>query len=301
MDAVAVIGAGVAGLAAGLRLHNKGYRVIVFEKNKEVGGKLSEKKIGSYRFDMGPSLFTMPHLLEELFALYGKQLSDYLPYTKHTESCRYFFDEEPIVFYTDREKLRNELTHHGLDVTRVDKYLDRSERHYRSVGTFFLENAIHRPFSWPMIQLIKALPRLMTSAVFTSLDRFNRRKLKSERLQKIFNRYATYNGSNPYTASAILSMIPHLEQNVGTFFPEGGMRGIIRALQRLADDVGLKVMSNQHLQSCMRKGKKYEIETQNSSFQFDRLVCAMDHLTFYKDIIWDQSLFKNVRNVLLLP
>ena len=193
MDAVAVIGAGVAGLATGLRLHKKGYRVIVFEKNKVVGGKIAELTMGDYRFDMGPSLFTMPHLLDEIFNLYGKRLEDYLPYSKHDESCRYFFDENPLIFYSDREQLRDELIQHKLDAKRVDKYLDRSKRHYNSVGKLFLENAIHKPFSLPFFQFLKALPRLLTSAIFTSLNRFNRRRLKSDQLNKIFNRFATYN------------------------------------------------------------------------------------------------------------
>ena len=76
----AVVGSGVAGLAAALRLNNLGYTVTVFEKNSFFGGKLASFEKGGYRFDKGPSLFTLPHLMNDLFVLYGKNPSDYFNY-----------------------------------------------------------------------------------------------------------------------------------------------------------------------------------------------------------------------------
>ena len=86
-----IIGAGIAGIASAIRIKNLGYDVIVFESNKKAGGKLNEKKIGEYRFDMGPSLFTMPQYVEELFELSNKKTSDYFQYKKCNNTCNYFF------------------------------------------------------------------------------------------------------------------------------------------------------------------------------------------------------------------
>ena len=82
-----VIGSGIAGIASAIRLINKGYEVEVFEKNAYLGGKLTEITLGSYRFDAGPSLFTLPHLVEELFTLSNKKTEDYFDYQRCEITC----------------------------------------------------------------------------------------------------------------------------------------------------------------------------------------------------------------------
>ena len=88
-----VIGAGIAGIAAAIRLRVKGFEVQVFEKNAYPGGKLSEIQTNGFRFDAGPSLFTMPHYVDELFELAGKKPTDYFRYTRLDEVCRYFWND----------------------------------------------------------------------------------------------------------------------------------------------------------------------------------------------------------------
>jgi phytoene dehydrogenase-like protein len=80
---VGIIGAGIAGLSSAVRLASRGYLVEVYERNSYPGGKLSEIEKGGYRFDAGPSLFTMPHLVDELFELAGKNPKDYFQYEKN--------------------------------------------------------------------------------------------------------------------------------------------------------------------------------------------------------------------------
>ena len=102
MQDVIVIGAGIAGIATALRLRKRGATVLVLEKNSCIGGKISQFESKGYRFDKGPSLFTMPELVNNLYDLYEKNYLDYYSYIKHSESCRYFFsDGNKITFYTD--------------------------------------------------------------------------------------------------------------------------------------------------------------------------------------------------------
>lgn len=89
----AIIGAGIGGIATAIRLANKGQEVEVFEANTYPGGKLSEFQQGEYRFDAGPSLFTMPQFVTELFELSGRNPADYFQYIKLPEVCRYFWDD----------------------------------------------------------------------------------------------------------------------------------------------------------------------------------------------------------------
>ena len=97
MKTAIVIGAGIAGIAAALRLSKKGYMVTVFEGNDYPGGKLSAFKMGEYRFDAGPSLFTMPQLVNELFELHGVKASDFFTYKKKKIACEYFWEDKTRV------------------------------------------------------------------------------------------------------------------------------------------------------------------------------------------------------------
>jgi phytoene dehydrogenase-like protein len=88
-----VIGGGVAGLATAIRLRAKGWEISLFEASEKVGGKMGELQEAGYRWDSGPSLFTMPQFLDELFDLCGKQMADYIPYKKKEVVCNYFWDD----------------------------------------------------------------------------------------------------------------------------------------------------------------------------------------------------------------
>src|SRR6056300_1277256 len=104
-SSVAVIGSGIAGLSAAIRLAVQGKRVVVFEQNPYTGGKVTAFEKHGFRFDMGPSLFTMPHLVEELFELAGKTPRDYFNYHTHDEVCRYFWEDgTKLTLYPDVER-----------------------------------------------------------------------------------------------------------------------------------------------------------------------------------------------------
>ena len=105
MKKAAVIGSGIAGIAAAIRLAVKGYAVTVFEANNTFGGKITQFKLQGYRFDAGPSLFTMPHLVDELFKLAGKDPKAYFRYRPLDVITHYFFpDGIQLKAYQDTEK-----------------------------------------------------------------------------------------------------------------------------------------------------------------------------------------------------
>ncbi|MFT5647317.1 MAG: phytoene desaturase [Aureispira sp.] len=291
---IAIIGAGVAGVSAALRLHKRGYAVTVYEKNSYIGGKMNQFVQDGYRWDTGPSVFTLPHLLVELYELYGKKTEDYMLYEKQAQSCFYFFnDGTTFTFYTDIDKLTKEAEDKlGVRPQVMLDYLAKCKEKYEVVGTMFLENPIHKISLLPWNKVKKAIPFLFTGGIFKSLDALNKKDLKDEKLIKLFNRYATYNGSNPYEASSILSMIAHLDQTIGTFYPKGGMRRIVGGLYDLAQEQDIDFLLNQKIESCTSVGNQYEIKSNGEVQQFDKVVSAIDHLQFYKHIIKDEKLYK---------
>ena len=130
MKTAVVIGAGIGGIAAALRLSKKGYQVTVFEANNYPGGKLSAFSLGDYRFDAGPSLFTMPHYVNELFELHNEKASDFFTYQKKKIACQYFWeDQTQVTAYADPklflEEIQNKL---GVKAEVLEKYLKRAKK-----------------------------------------------------------------------------------------------------------------------------------------------------------------------------
>ena len=217
-----IIGAGLAGLATAIRLRKRGDSVLVIEKNKKVGGKLDAFEWNGFRFDKGPSLFTQPELIDELFELCGKDPKEHFTYKKVDESCRYFFEDERLDLFGSKELRKKSLTGKLSDkeIDTLENYLSEVSESNDFIGDFFLSNPKPGLKDVFKRELLVRYPEFLKFKFRTTLNKYNKKKLQSEKLMKIFNRYGTYNGSNPFQMSGLYSMISHLENNHGTFFPE---------------------------------------------------------------------------------
>jgi phytoene desaturase len=237
-----IIGAGIAGIATAIRLAVKGYAVEVFEANAYAGGKLSEFEQQGYRFDAGPSLFTMPQYVDELFKLAGKTPSDYFTYQKLDVVCKYFYaDGSRLTASADPDKFAAEINRQTGDPTAaVQKYARNSSRIYNITNHVFLEQSLHRIKTFLNLKTFRSILRLFQIDAFRSMHQANQSFFKDKRLVQFYDRYATYNGSNPYQAPATLNVIPHLEQHFGAYFPDKGMYQITNSLVQLAESLGVK-------------------------------------------------------------
>jgi phytoene desaturase len=298
MKTAIVIGSGVAGLAAAIRLQNKGYSTLVLEKNNYVGGKLTQIQLGDFRFDAGPSLFTLPELIEELFAISNKNISDYFEYEKCSISCNYFFeDKTKLTFYSNEVQLKNEIESKlNISFSPLKNYLTNAAYKYNSTKEIFLEKSLHKLqtyFSYPIIKCVKAIPKLN---LFSTLDETNTKELNHPKLIQIFNRYATYNGSSPYKASGILSLIPHLELNKGSFFPKNGMHSITESLTKLAIDLGVEFKLNTSVNELItEKDRIKEVITDKGNYKADVVICNADIKAAYNSFL---SKFKKPTKIL---
>ena len=241
-----VIGAGVAGIAASIRLAVKGYSVVVLEKNAYPGGKLSEIQLGNYRFDAGPSLFTMPEFVEELFDLAGKKTSDFFEYEKHDTCCHYFWNDGTFLkAHSNHDKLKKSID--AVFPASGDLFLKKLKKSAfinEQVGDLFLKNSLHDVRNFLNIKTLKALLNSSKFDLNTSFHQSNQKDVKHPKLVQLFDRFATYNGSNPYKTPGIMSIIPHFEHNVGTFFPKKGMVSITNSLVKLATSLGVQFQYN---------------------------------------------------------
>jgi phytoene desaturase len=274
-----IIGAGIAGIASAIRLAIKGYKVTVFESNSCPGGKLTTIKLDGYRFDAGPSLFTLPHLVDELFDLAGKNPRAYFNYFTSPVACHYFFEDGTFLpFSTTQEKLVEDVSSIlGVDSAPLRKHLDRSRFIYEKTKATFLERSLHRMdtyLSKDILSTIAAIPNLQ---LFTSMHGVNERRLNHPKLVQIFDRYATYNGSNPYKAPGILQIIPHLEHGIGTFFPVNGMHGITNSLVNLAEELGVVFQYNAKVEEILEENRLVQgVKIQGRNYFSDIVVCNSD-------------------------
>ena len=283
---VLIIGAGIAGIATAIRLAVKGYEVEVFEANNYPGGKLSEVKKDDFRFDAGPSLLTMPQYIDELFELARKDPADYFTYQRLDTVYKYFYpDGTQLNAYSDKEKFAREIaTTTGEPADAVIKYAANSGDIYHITHRVFLERSLHRIktyLSWDTIRSIFHLPQI---DAMRTMHKGNQSFFKDKRVVQFFDRYATYNGSNPYTAPATLNVIPHLEQHYGAYFPTGGMYSITTSLVTLAESLGVKFHYNSRVEEIVLEDKKVTgLKVKGEMVNADIFISNMDvWFTYHK-------------------
>jgi phytoene desaturase len=281
-EEVIVIGSGVGGLASAIRLAKLGCKVTVFEKNEFIGGKVHTRNFNGYRYDMGPSVFTEPHLIEELIAL-GL---DQTPFEYHAlpESFRYFFpDGTSYILPTGTEETIKVLVEEfDENPHRVRVYLKRLRRNYEVLKPVFIETTLHRfshLMNWRLIPAILRIPRY---GLFTTMNGFSKRFFKHPKSVQLMNRYATYNGSDPYKTPGLLSIIAHLELNEGIYFPKGGMVSITQRLADAARSLGVVFHANSSVESIeVMKGRVVGVRVNNTVVPASIVVSNADaHYTY---------------------
>jgi phytoene desaturase len=285
---VVIIGSGVGGLATAIRLKNKGYNVVVLEKNNYVGGKLTEIKLGNFRFDAGPSLFTMPELVTELFELSSKNVKDYFEYERLDTICKYFYEDgTAITADKDIEAFAKEIDEKTEDsYGDVISHLNKSKFIYNTTATLFLTKSLHKIGSYLSWSTFWSFLKFPFINPLKTMNRANVSRFKDSKNQRIFNRYATYNGSNPFKAPAVLNIIPHLEFSLGAYYPKGGMISITKALHKLAVDLGVEFKLDCNVDKIRVKSNRVVgVDFEGGSLNADKVISNVDVKTVYDKLL----------------
>jgi diapolycopene oxygenase len=238
---VIIIGSGIAGISAAIRLKSQGYTVAVYEANTYPGGKLTAFSKSGYRFDMGPSLFTMPQFVEQLFEVAKKPIEAYFQYKKKSVVCNYFYEDGTTfsALADETEFAKSASQTFDVDKNEILDYFKKSKKKYDLTASLFLEKSLHKTATYLNRDTLKAIFNVKSLGINTTLSDYNSEVFRDKRLVQFYDRFATYNGSSPYQTPGIMSMIPHLEQHFGTYFPKGGMHSITMSLFQLAKDIGV--------------------------------------------------------------
>ncbi|MFV9505726.1 MAG: phytoene desaturase family protein [Oscillochloridaceae bacterium umkhey_bin13] len=250
---VIIVGGGLGGLAAAIRLATQGRRVTLLEKNERVGGKLNLVVEQGFVFDTGPSLLTMPWVIAELFAAAGRRMEDYLTLDQIEPTCRYVWpDGTQFNAWQRLPQLIQEVERLSpADVPGLFRFLAHTAKIYDAVADSFLL----KPFDG-IRELIT--PRLLRDGpqidALRSVDAAVRSFFRSPYLRQVFNRYATYNGSSPYLSPATFNVIAYIELAEGGWYVRGGMYALATALERLANELGVTVRLNAPVAEVLHHG-----------------------------------------------
>ena len=282
---VAIIGSGIGGMALSIRLARKGYKVTLFEKNAYPGGKLSELCLDGFRFDKGPSLLTMPSLIDELTDIAGSNRK--FNYKKLETITNYFYpDGTQLKASANLNEFSNEVQSKlNEKKDTVLNYLKRNAFYFNTTEDLFLKQSLHEIKNFINFKTLKGIFLAPFLGLFKSMNKQNEATFTNPKTVQLFNRYATYNGSNPYKAPALMNMISHLEFNLGAYIPLEGMHQITTHLVNLLTDLGVTIKYNQHVEKILVSNTN-QIEgllSNGISHNFDVVVSDIDiHIVYNK-------------------
>jgi phytoene desaturase len=289
LKTIAVVGGGLGGLATAVRLAHKGYGVTVFEKNERVGGKMDIRQLGGYTFDTGPTLLTMPFILEDLFSSVGARVEDYVETLPLQPLCRYFFsDGSSLDAFSDLKDFADQVRRISpSDASRVGTFFEHSRSIYDAAAGPFLFSEFGSLRGRALLRSLRYLPAVRKIDAFRTLSEAVAAHFGDSRIRQLFNRFATYNGSSPYLAPATLAIIPFVEFTMGGWYVRGGMHRLALALEKLASHVGVTLRTGRGVREILQKDRKavgVELED-GEQVEADAVVCNADALFAYRNLL----------------
>ena len=290
MKRVTVIGGGVGGLSAAIRLRLAGYNVSLYEKNNLLGGKLASRTTAGGYVDLGPTLLTMVSVFEDLFEAAGENLHEQIELQSIDPSCRYHWSDGTILeTWADRDRLLEEVERLFPDDTRaMSRFLDDVAMLFDAIEDIFLTRPFRGMRELVTLENLRLGPLLGKMGFTSSMMRSLRSRFKNEKLIQLLARFATYNGSSPYHAPATLNLIAHVELSLGAWYPAGGMIQIAKAMEWLARRVGVEIEMGVEVRGVrldQSKRRVISVEFAGDSAATDVVVSNVDVRT-----TWDRFL-----------
>lgn len=284
---VIIVGAGVGGLSAAVRLAAKGFAVTIVEKNATVGGKLNlweaphpnRPEARAFRFDTGPSLLTLPFVFQDLYAAAGADVRERLPIRKLDPIARFIWsDGSQFELRNDRTDLELQIraiaAEHAGDVDGWRRLLAQGQKIWDLGAELFLFNAPEQVLAGKangagrsgfFANLAGAATMLSVPLRIGMFSRFADRVdrcIKSPKLREVFYQYATYTGASPFRAPGTFAVIPFAETHFGGWYIEGGMYALATSLAKLARELGVEIRPNRSVERILiERPQKGDIPT----------------------------------------
>jgi len=296
---VILIGAGFAGLSAAAFMAKAGWSVSVIEQNETAGGRARQLKEDGFSFDMGPSWYWMPDIFEHFFEQFGKKVEDYYTLKRLDPSYRIYWQDGYTDLPANYEDLKDlfESIEKGSGL-KLDKYLDEAAYKYK-VG---MQNLVYKPgqsltefFEWDVIK------NMLRLDVFTSIKKHIAGYFSNEKLRQIMEFPVLFLGALPKHTPALYSLMNYADIKGGTWYPEGGIFAVVRAMQQLAEELGVKFYFNEEVEEIIiEKNTVKKVRTSNNIHEADAIISGADYYftennllpplyRSYTDNYWDKK------------
>ena len=289
MANIVIIGAGIGGMSAAARLAKAGHEVTIYENSDRSGGKCRTEWFGDYAFDTGPSLLTLPAVYRDLFLKTGKRIEHVLNIKPVDPAFNYHFSDGSSVLFPNlsNPNTYNEIEKsYGLVASNQWKELiDRAERMWEVSREPFIESELNSIFS--LLKRKNLLRDIKEIAPFTSLRKLSEKLKLDPHLQMIVDRYATYTGSDPRSAPAVLLTIAFVESTFGAWHIEGGVGQLSTALEQRCSDLGVNFKFNTLVsQILVNNNQATGIKTSDGKeFKADLVVANSDAEYIYNKLL----------------
>ena len=283
---VVVVGAGLAGLSAALRLAGAGRKVTLLERESVPGGRNGLLEKSGYRFDTGPSVLTMPDLIRDALAEVGEELEDWLELMPVSPLYRAFFaDGTQLDVHANTAQMEEEISRviGPEEAAGYGRYVDFVTKLYKYEFNDFIDKNIDSPFHL----LTPNLARLVALGGFRHLAPKVNQFLSDPRTQRVYSFQAMYAGLSPQQALAIYAVIAYMDSVNGVFFPKGGMHAVPRALAGAAAKHGVDIRYNTEVTKVeKRNGRAVAVQTANGErFECDALILNPDLPVAWRDLL----------------
>lgn len=273
---VVIIGAGFAGLSSAAFMAKAGWKVTVVEKNFSAGGRAQQLKAEGFTYDMGPSWYWMPDVFERFFAQFGKSVADYYSLLRLNPSYRVYWNEGCTDIPADYAAFKSvfESVEKGAG-EKLDKYLQEASLKYK-IG---IQDLVYKPgqsltefLDWNVIKNVFKLD------VFTSIQSHVAKHFQHPRLRQLMEFPILFLGALPQNTPALYSLMNYADIVGGTWYPEGGMFSIVKAMQELAGELGVEFRFNEAAQEIIiENGKAKRLITDKAVYEADAIISGADY------------------------
>lgn len=284
MAKAAVIGGGFGGIAAALRLRAKGYDVTVFDRCSRLGGRAQVFEKDGFKYDAGPTVITAPHVLSELFDLFGKNISDYVDIVALDTWYRFTYpDGDHFDYGGSAKRIKDEIRRISpIDVDGYDALFKESERIYRIGYEQLATQPFHR-----FGDMLKILHHMLRLRVYRSVWDLVAGHIQHEKLRQAFSVQPLLVGGNPFDTTCIYSLIHFLEREFGVHFAMGGTGALVDGFAQLMAEEGISVRLNETIIELPTRDEKIQsVRTANGEeIPFDIVVSNADPAHLYGKVM----------------
>jgi phytoene desaturase len=299
MNKVAIIGSGFSSLSAACYLAKSGHDVTVFEKNQTIGGRARQLKVQGFTFDMGPSWYWMPDIFERFFADFGKKTTDYYELIKLSPAYRVYFGINDFIAIADNLDAIAQ-TFEAIE-KGSGKVLQAFMAEAQSNYNIAIKDLVYRPGVSPL-ELVTLKTAQKVGQFFSNISRDVRKKFKNPRLIQILEFPVLFLGAKPSDTPSFYSFMNYADFGLGTWHPKTGMFDVVRAMETLAKEVGVKFVTEATIEKIIVEHKTAtgivvngqtitaDIVLSGADYHHTETLLAPEHRA-YSEAYWESRVF----------